>query len=245
MKTGDPVFILKFIEEKYLREYLEEGLVWFSKSEYFINLEKNGSGQDDEDEGVRMKNLNPEKNKLFFRIKGKEEIHSLPYTKSKVKMRNSSIKDVPIACFTLLKKEDLELVSNTTEEYKIKNNVINQLARISNGRPVVISAFKDWAERFYSCADKEKEGFLFSPVEYYKESIPENLTEYEFENTPLLPLFKKREKYKEQREYRVIIQKRTDTEGEPFKIGNQEDYSGVLDSVEELDNVRVQNIYVN
>ncbi|EJS54404.1 hypothetical protein IC9_01737 [Bacillus toyonensis] len=113
-KYKDSVFLIKFLEEKYLNDLLE-GNFYMKSFGFFIDLEKKkkNKGQGDKHEGALVR----KKQDTQLVINGKYAINATWFTEVR---RYVNVKKMPMFCCTIFKASDFEVVNETDLSVYVK-----------------------------------------------------------------------------------------------------------------------------
>lgn len=239
-------FILKFIEEKYLENYLKRGEIFFNPARYFTDIEdKEGNqGKLDKNEGVMIENVDLERTKYFIQKAESEQkpilLKGLTNVEKKFKAKNVS--NIPIACFTLLTPDDFE--QKKVGFYTVKREIVEGIKEISNKRKVVMTPFHYFKEKIDDLELREELGLYYSPIAYYEKSTHECKEFIQLDLDNRMVLFTKQKRYETQKEFRISLMEKNIEEGFSINIGSIEELSIVENSIEDLLdlNIKIQEI---
>lgn len=199
--------LIKFIDEKYIESTLKNGF-FFNTLETFKKSEGLTEAQADEDEGCSV-NFEVGNDGIEILDKNFNKVGHLnkkEIINFKLKKNYDFALKVPICCFTLLQfPYDFTFVKKHKSifEYKVKESVKVKLEGISGKRPYVYCLEQAMIEGL----NKEiRSGRKIGAgkVKYYKR-IGRNITEDEVKKNPHKIIFMKNEKYKNQKEFRIIL----------------------------------------
>lgn len=187
-------FILKFIEERYLENYLMRGEIYFNPARYFTDIEdKEGNqGKLDKNEGVMIENVDLERTKYFIQKVESEQkpilLKGLTEVVKKFKAKNVS--NIPIACFTLLTPDDFEQKKDGF--YTVKRETVEGIKEISNKRKVVMTPFHYFEKKIKKFDLGGELGLFYSPIAYYEKSTHECINSIPLDLDNKMVLFTKR-----------------------------------------------------
>lgn len=199
--------LIKFIDEEYIESTLTNGF-FFNTLETFKKSEGLTEAQSDVDEGCSV-NFEVGNEGLEILDKNFKKIGALSskeISNFKLKKSYDFALKVPICCFTLLQfPYDFTFVKKHKGifEYKVKESIKEKLEGIGGKRPYIYCLEQNMIEglnREISAGRKIGAG----KVKYYKQ-VGRNITEDELNKKPYKIIFMKNEKYKNQKEFRIVI----------------------------------------
>jgi hypothetical protein len=198
--------LIKFIEEKYIYETLDNG-IYFNRLNIFKESDGLTEEQLDSDEGALVDFSIPEKLELFDKNHNKiTDIDPKLISDFKIKRSFDFVKDIPVACFSLLRfPYDFQFVKikKSIYEFKIKNKIVYDLKSISGDRPFIWI----WEQDLIKCLNSEiklERKILAKKIKYYKPK-GKNITENSLKENPFKVIFMKNEVYKKQKEFRIAL----------------------------------------
>lgn len=199
--------LIKFVDEEYIDSTIKNGF-FFNRLEAFKNSDGLTDEQLDSDEGSLVDYNMPIKIEIMdakFKKKPIEiPINSVKNFKRRINY--SFVSKIPICCFTILKfPYDFSFVkiNENVYEYKIKDEIIERLSGISNGRRYVYCLEQDMIKQL----NKEilnGRSIKAKKVQYYKEE-GRNISHEEIKKDPIRVIFMKNIKYKNQKEFRIAM----------------------------------------
>lgn len=239
MQTKDVSILIKFVEPQYVSSFMN-GLVHFEPLQYFADKEVNDGDEviGDQYEGQSVYKIN-KKDKIWFGIyndQGKvDSVEKLPPTVGTFKfgLNNVDMKQIGIASYVQLSLDrdfemfDLDEVAKTCK-FKIKSDVIESLNKFNDDErvPIAILNTPDFKKKL------RKRNLSYSPVEYYEET---DIAHMPGKDVPLFHnAFVKRNRYKDQREFRIATRLKNINKSEEFNVGLIRDVGRKFESVDDL-----------
>lgn len=209
MEEDNIVCLLKFIDKEYADDF-ENDKLYFNKLNYFHDIEHKAKG--DELEGIiSNKWVAEKKGDVVAYFKNMETGKFISADMKEVMFKNKieQINNLYINCFTVIRESDLEKIDGCTYKYKLKKSVQDGLKEISNNRNIYSIDFKKFLTTLKSNLEYKDMIYKASLVEYFENLHP--LYEQIIKNDKLKDMnildcaFYKRDEYKSQREYRVVL----------------------------------------
>lgn len=203
MNKTETGILLKFFDKEYT-ESLEKGQIYFSKLSYFSsNSELLTDAQADGQEAKYTKVLDNKKNKLFFDDMKTEEysrrIH-FEYASINLELPEADVANMFISSFVFLNyKTDLNKVD---DKLYIKESVIEGISKIANNRPYAIFYIDELIDNIKKQMPNRGYTIYCDLVKYTNQR---DTIKYNFDVEPINLAFTKREKYVNQKEYRILI----------------------------------------
>lgn len=197
------ILFLKFVEPQYVESTLD-GDFYFSRSGYFIDLEKKQKeeGIGDSREGSWSKHIS-EDSVMFIEIEDGEEIN-FPVESGAFFLHYEDIRKVPMCCFTLLSSENDFYKENNN--WKIKHHIIDSLKEQFKGRVVLLFKPPELVKRVKKILIEKGIPLKGDRVKYYDEQQEDHpVSEQDFNTNPTKALFFKRKRFEFQKEYRIIF----------------------------------------
>lgn len=200
-------YLIKFFDEQYKNEVVE-GYIHFSPlNKFTCELEGLTEAQADSLEGKSIDAFDREKEVLLMRIHGTGKQIKIDYQSASVTKKLSNPELCYISSFVILNYD-----TDFDEDGHISSEFIEDVSDIANGRPFVLielTSLERSVKNFLSEQDKNYKGYG-GPVKY---------TDEPFRDEDYVSLiFRKRLKYKGQREYRIAILKPTGNSFPPTAI---------------------------
>ncbi|MGJ3947221.1 hypothetical protein [Levilactobacillus brevis] len=247
MEEVRPGFLLKYIEKKYVSDFISKGTLHFSSLGYFIDLE-NTTGDNvigDKSEGARSVNADPENTTLTISFDGKEYefrgkadgVLGISYEFTDKTVREWGV----LSMCNMDLFRDFEEVSydklTKTAKFKLKKSVGEELYRLSDGGnrvPILIDA-NGLIKTMDTAFKNGKHNVRMKNVSYYAEDGKENISLEEYKKDPANIVFLKRNIYEYQRETRIALLEPVPYEqGLNMSIGSLEKAAVDLQSHEKL-----------
>lgn len=199
--------LIKFIDEEYIESTLKNGF-YFNTLETFKKSEGLTEAQADEDEGCSVDfEVGNEGLEIFDKNHNKlGHLNPKEIRDFKLKKSYDFALKVPICCFTLLQfPYDFTFVKKHRGifEYKVKESVKEKLDGISGKRPYIYCLEQDMITGL-NREISEGRKILGGKVKYYKQ-VGRNIKEDELNKNPYKIVFMKNEKYKNQKELRIVL----------------------------------------
>lgn len=229
--------LLKFVRKEYVDTTIK-GELFFGLAGDYIDLEMKQMqpGIGDKREGSHSRLIFPDKSRFFVSLPDEKPVE-LFFKQATHFKRNNVIRDVPICCFVFLSFKD-DFVNNG-ENYEIKEEVLEELYEEFNEHEVLfISEPNDFLKEIQQHARNNEYNATFSLINYYNpryEDYP--ISEEEAMKYPIKTLFNKREIFRKQREFRIILNKHWES-GKCLNLGDMSDHFYKM-SKKELKNVNV------
>jgi hypothetical protein len=201
--------LLKFVEPQFSESTLEGGL-FFKQNDHFIELENKQlqEGIGDKHEGKWSRVLKPGTTRVFVTNENGKEI---PITLGKGVFREtySNLKKLPICCFVLLNLEKDFDIDWEDGSVSIKKELHDELRKQFVGRHMILfNDINEFLSKVETAFKKDDLAYMMSKVTYYDDENEEHpLSETEFNEKPYKSLFYKRKFFKNQKEYRIIVNK--------------------------------------
>lgn len=213
------MFLLKFGQKEHIYDLYENGTIYCQSIDYFQNLEKQGLRGDKYEGTIGIKNYS-EKDNFTLELRPHNSNDRIKVDAKHLHLREF-LEDIKgnLFCLYALKLDDL------TKDKKFK---IDPRVKEFGTHVLFIT---DW-ERFLDNIKIElnKQGIVFGTdfVKYYSKK----------EINGKLDLFNKPLEFEYQKEYRMILQRKSK---EPFifKIGSMKEYAKVFD-IDSIDNIEVE-----
>lgn len=200
-------YLIKFFDEQYKNEVLE-GYIHFSPlNKFTCELEGLTEAQADLLEGKAIELFDRKKEVLLMRIPETGKQVEIDYQTASVTKKLSNPELCYISSFVILNYD-----TDLDEDGHISSEFIEDVSDIANGRPfmlIELSSLKRSVTNFLSEQDNYDKAYS-GPIEY---------TDEPFRDEDAVSLvFRKRLKYKGQREYRIAILKPEGTSYPPTEI---------------------------
>jgi hypothetical protein len=208
MKDNSILLFVKWGNRKYLEPFYNEGLMYFNTVNYFAKLE-NDECIGDSYEGVDSL-FHSENISVKMTPPGMDEIILNSETGLIGDLRISSEK-------TMI--SNLYSISAITWRYLLEKNLFTEEFVQFGDSAVVITHPKEFINRFYNAMKTQDYSYTMGLVKYYDKN-------HEGE----IGIYKKREQYKFQKEYRINIH-RYDNNPFVINIGSIKDISFISDSL--------------
>ncbi|WP_339238877.1 hypothetical protein [Bacillus sp. PS217] len=225
--------LIKFLRPEHVSAFLD-GSLFFMNTGYFIDLEKNdkkNKGIGDKYEGSHFTFFDNETHTVTIEIDGNK--HNLPLEKGFMTLTNGSIRKLLLSCFTNIPfNPDNFYQDFCNHEYKIKSEVLEGLEKEFQDRIPIFIKHKPFFERFDTKA--KKIGFRRGLVKYFDEYSGYPLKLDQLENVFSDTLFYKRDFFKHQKEYRIVLANPLDLDSTTIELGNLRDCIVQLESVQDL-----------
>lgn len=199
-----------------------EGQLFFSRNEYFINLEENEKnlGIADRNEGSWSREIDKKTKKLYIEEDGK--MLPLDFLKATWRQRVNALINVPICCFVSLSiNDDFEIIPNENALCLKKEVQTHLIEQFQSRNLVILADTNTFIERIFEQANKLNIAMKAQAVTYYKgDNHP--LTEQQYNSEPLEALFYKSDFFAHQKEFRVVMEREC-KDNQFINIGNIED----------------------
>ncbi|MBU9790261.1 hypothetical protein KOM07_12125 [Lentilactobacillus sp. G22-6] len=242
-----PGMIIKYFDEEYVDDFINKGVLHFSRLGTFIDLEGNDAIADAY-EGAMVTNLSLSDPGVRVTIDG-HEISPVKDERSNeitVAYTPEWVRKIGIVSLTnLLLNRDFEEAGFDKEKgiytLKLKEAVIKGLEQISENHtriPVLIDG-KRLLKRLDSGFSSGINAQL-GTVNYYDETQGENIAFRDLESHPERVLFLKRKKYQYQREVRIVLFNEVPPEGKNIYLGNLSEITYKLDKDRGIQSIGVQ-----
>ncbi|MED1713462.1 hypothetical protein [Bacillus paralicheniformis] len=229
--------LFKFIEPQFLSDFLN-GNVFFRRTGYFIELEKNSGDKviGDRYEGSHFRHYDPNNESIAIKIDGK--FVPLKVSKGFMTQRYDAAQDFQLSCFVQLKL-DSDFILKEDKIYNIKEDVIEGLRKDFEGRKAILVHNE---KAFFHHLDKSARemglGICHGTVNYFDPDIETPLTEEVFERNMIASFFYKRKSYQNQKEYRIITDRPVKKESMKIHTDDLKDYIQIFD-LEDLSGLRI------
>lgn len=228
---------IKFIDKQYIDSFLNEGCLHFETFNKFQELDGNQSGD-------------PNEGRIAFDAKdafviGKssvnEEYKLLPLKTTQFKLYNPNVQGFGLTSMFHVSQYDglfLTDIQSQNCDYvaKINPNVLADFkpflesAENQNKEPVII-----FAQQFIQRVLNYKEDIATDDVHYYDRNYPTTLINAQ-EDLALKTLFMKTMEYSHQKEYRLVLPRNINPDGENITLGRLSDIAVRLE-FKDLENV--------
>jgi hypothetical protein len=207
--------VLKFVERQYT-ESLLKGDFYFSRNRYFIDLEENqiDKGIGDKREGVWSQVLNPQNEEMYIITEDGEE-HRINFERGVFRQTFDDLKDYPICCFVVLSYKNGDFVVLEDEKKIIvEPNIAQKLSEQFAGRDLILFTEPfEIIKRLDDACNEKKLNRLRGIVQYYDDEAEVHpLSREDFDKSPYKSLLYKRKFFDFQREYRIVIKKKFDSD---------------------------------
>ncbi|ANT39934.1 hypothetical protein [Bacillus thuringiensis] len=200
-KYKDSYFLIKFLEEKYLKDLLE-GKFYMKNLGFFIDLEKKkkNKGQGDKYEGALVR----KQQDTQLVINGKHVINAQQFTEVR---RYRDVKKMPVFCCTIFRASDFEVVNETDLAVYVKiilneqqkNKLLDDFGKKAVRLP---KGLMDRVDVELSNLGLSGE---YGPVKYIDNNIGYIEREKAFKESQPDMLFWKDKYFEYQKEYRFVI----------------------------------------
>lgn len=195
--------LLKFVNSQFTESTLD-GQIYFCRSGYFIDLEKQQKekGIGDSKEGSWSEYIN--KDSVFFIETENGERFPLKVKSGTFFTHYEGIRNVPMCCFTLLSLENDFYEENGS--WKIKHHVFENLKEQFKDRDALLFNLPKLLERVKKSCEEKELPMKGNIVQYYDERQELHpVLEQDFNKNPTKALFYKRKFFEFQKEYRIIL----------------------------------------
>ncbi|WP_018391823.1 hypothetical protein [Bacillus sp. 37MA] len=225
----DKAFVLiKFVEPQYEEDFLN-GNIYMKKSSYFVDLENKGldKGIGDKYEGAYLRKLDP-KMKNVIMVGPNGEMLKIDMDKSYLAESYGFSKHIPLSCFVMLSADDF--IFNNQGEGTLKEEVFKELSKDFNGRKaIIISKVNEFLKQIETELDATGQSIHFGAVQYFNEYDPNPLDKAVYEEEPIMAFMYKRDYFKYQREFRLVLGAPIDAESKTLSIGDIRDNTESID----------------
>lgn len=247
MEEVRPGFLLKYMERRFVSDFINKGRLHFSALGDFIDLE-NSTGDNtigDKAEGMRTVSPDPEHITLTFTVNGKE--YAFQGKKDGITGINYSYTDDVVRRWGVVSICNMDIFRDCDEvssddptgisTFKLKKSVLEDLYRLSDdGKrvPVIIDAkgLMDVMENKFSDG---KLNIKLQNVKYYSSDVKENIALEDYKKSPENIIFLKRDLYSYQRESRIaLLEPVPDKKGRNIDIGSLKDAAFDMGSHDKL-----------
>lgn len=195
--------LLRFMDSIFVEDFLK-GKIYMKSNKSFSDLEKesNVMGIGDRYEGSFLEYITPDKSNVFIVLSNGSKV-PINFERMTVAENSENVLKFPILCSTLLDETDFKEVENN--EYSLNEETITDLLRDFSDRTcVAILNIIEFEDRINSALKKVNLRALSGRIKYFNNEYP--LSRDEFKDDPRKALFYKRDFYKYQREYRMVIE---------------------------------------
>lgn len=215
------VFLIRFFEKQYAENFLDNGEIHFNPLQYFIDLENNQGDTiiGDALEGKVEGNISPESGWAFmFRVVGdKKPVTVIPTTTASIHINipDELKQTMCISCFSWIDTDDI-VEDEKTKSFKLTRSAIKRLRNFNTDKriPIIIDA-----NILFKRLESENVGW--KDVEYYDSNDIDDVMELAAqENNIDKIIFRKRIKYSDQKEFRIIIKSQDTDSNNNIYIGN-------------------------
>lgn len=232
-ESKDIGFLLKFVERERLEGFLK-GEINFSPLKYFNDKAKNDHDDfiADEKEGAFKVDI-PKNTSIKLKVEGDDRIFEIESVSGTIQVELDEKDKAGLGCasFFYISMDDMKFKRNDLEKdetiYVLKDSVIDYFKAFNEDKriPVLIEVNR-FLKTLKDHTERQKN---YGPVHYYKNNLQE-FVDSEPDKIPyeMIPFYKD-EKFKEQREWRIIS--RLDKEGERqcINFGDISSFSLILD----------------
>ncbi|ALV21079.1 hypothetical protein [Carnobacterium antarcticum] len=227
---NNQVFLIKFIDKEYLKSFLD-GEIYFPllKTFWDIEIKEEDKIRGDIYEGYFSKLL-PKGTKVSIKQEENDEWFDFPITDIVQTKLKGEYGYLPIACFSLIKVEELFLPIKNNKVI-INPNIIEELKKIKGKREMVIISKEAFLKKIKNQSEIDGLKNVSKRVDYYNHLKDSNIKEEEFEKGSLEVVFSKRLEYEYQREFRLLYDNKIYTENQVLKIGDIRDITISLENI--------------
>lgn len=232
---NEHVFLIRFFERQYVESFLDNGEIHFNPLQYFIDLENNHGDTviGDSLEGKVEGNISPESGWTFmFRAIGdKKPATVIPNTNAllHINIPDELKQTICISCFSWIDTDDI-VEDEKTESFKLTKSAIKRLRDFNEDKrvPIIVDA-----NILFERLENEKVGR--KDVKYYDSNDVDDIMELATQKNNIDKIiFRKRIKYSDQKEYRIIIKLQDTDEKNNIYVGNLRGACNVVNNFDDL-----------
>lgn len=233
IETKNIGILVKFVEQKYVQKFMNEGEIHFSSLQYFIDLEKNNGNHviGDKNEGEYSYTYGPGTRVTIMPLgkDGKPNGEEFTFSPSSSEFREGLYeKDketIGVSSFIYLSLlNDYQLIKRDSENkvnyYLLKPETLKWLKEFNEGNRQMIAIYDYF--KFLKMANSKR--ISHKLVEYYDN----NLSDIKKHRNYYDYVFLKRKSYKDQREFRLAVRLKKSLTSENIQIGSINSFAKVF-----------------